>query len=52
MQFLSTWFVDSSGSSFLNLWLDAALKATVLLLAAVACTAVMRRSSAAVRHRT
>ncbi len=52
MQFLSTWFVDSSGSSFLNLWLDAALKATVLLLAALACTAVMRRSSAAVRHRT
>ena len=52
MESLSTWFVDSSGSSFLNLWLDAALKAAVLLLAALACTALMRRSSAAVRHRT
>ncbi|HUY90176.1 MAG TPA: carboxypeptidase regulatory-like domain-containing protein [Pirellulales bacterium] len=39
---------NAAGSQF---WLDVAAKATALLLAAIAASALLRRSSAALRHR-
>ncbi len=48
---MSTLLGNLSAAAGANFWLDVSVKATVLMLAAVAATALLRRSSAALRHR-
>ena len=51
MSSFSYYLTDLAGTPFAQFWLDAAAKATVLLVAAIAATMLLRRSSAALRHR-
>ncbi|HUY36311.1 MAG TPA: M56 family metallopeptidase [Pirellulales bacterium] len=48
---LEKYLAEMTSAPFALFWLDAAAKATVLLLVAIAATALFRRSSAALRHR-
>ncbi|HUY32354.1 MAG TPA: M56 family metallopeptidase [Pirellulales bacterium] len=48
---LEKYLAEMTGAPFAQFLLDAAAKATVLLLAAIVATALLRRSSAALRHR-
>ncbi|HUY32355.1 MAG TPA: M56 family metallopeptidase [Pirellulales bacterium] len=48
---LEKYLAEMTSAPFAQFWLDAAAKATVLLLVAIAATALLRRSSAALRHR-
>ncbi|MFO1092777.1 MAG: M56 family metallopeptidase [Planctomycetaceae bacterium] len=52
MQSLATWFSTADRESLAALAIDAVIKSTVLLLMAATIAGLMRRSSAAVRHRT
>jgi len=46
-----TLLANAAIAPFTQFWLDAAAKATVLLVLAMAATLLLRRSSAALRHR-
>ncbi len=51
MSTLENYLLSAASAASSQFWLDVALKATALLLAAMLGTALLRRSSAALRHR-